>query len=300
VRKLLAILLLVGCNRSPVETAIADLKSGDPVRQKAAIQRCYEMREGATDAIPALVELLVQQRALREGARVALQNMGPQVLPAVKDLARHADPDVRYQTLALLANLLSKKAVGFEDVFPSLSGATKDDSPEVRGLAVTGLSLSFPDAERAVPFLVAGLGDPSPIVRVKSAAGLGTLASAARPALPGLVRALLDESPEVRSNAGRSLKFLATLEPDVSPLLALRRLTPEEARERLRQMGFSPAEGALRLAFSRDDVACVLLLLRAGETPDEPMLRIAGATGSDRPFGSMLAEAILEAAKAPR
>ncbi len=116
--------------RVPVKTEwIAELTSSDPERRLEAVQRLREIDADPKQAIPPLVHLLSDpNEALRDAAAEALRFMGPDVVPALRDVIRREgltagrhDPGVRTQRIA--SSILGS--------ISALSGHVLDDALQV-------------------------------------------------------------------------------------------------------------------------------------------------------------------------
>ena len=159
-----------------IDTAVAALKTDNTTARMEAANTLGFMREGAADAVPALVDVLEDNyEPMRRNAIYALSAIGK---PAVERLID-----------ALAAE---KEAFDMEPILHICDAA--------HGLAAIGAS--------AVPALIAALEDERENVRASAAYALGEMGPVAAGAVDELIVLLADESEEVRRHATSALGMI--------------------------------------------------------------------------------------------
>ena len=133
---------------SAIQALLADLTSGDELR--------------AEQSVPALLEL------------------GPDAMPALAELTRSSDPDIRWWALRTLAQ---SPHCPTEQLIPFL---LTDPAPEVRQCAALGLGLKAD--ESAVGPLVQALSDPDSLTANLATNALMKLGRSSVPLLIGCVQ----------------------------------------------------------------------------------------------------------------
>jgi HEAT repeat protein len=195
-------------------------------------------------AVPKLVELLNQHKALRVQFAYTLGQMGPVAAPATDALAKLvADENVNLSTEAVIA--LAKIGPAAKNAVPALSAALqKENCPNAHAIiyalgkigpqaaaaepmllkaigskdsslaviaawAITQIQpRSAQTAAKVVPVLVTGLSDSLPESRKAAAEALGDLGPLARQAIPALQKATKDDVKAVREAAEKSLQSI--------------------------------------------------------------------------------------------
>lgn len=185
------------------------LEDADGELRMAAARALGE--RGAVDMLPALVRRL-EVTALDDDpdAEDELEALGE----ALVVLVRTAPTDVVADAIDLLVDRMhggaesvrrtvarAFVAVGRPQDFSRMAQLLKDPSPQVRRLAVEGLT-RLDSGEAAEPLRLA-LADESPLVRIACAAALG--GSRSEDALEDLGRLVRDEDPRVRAAALRAI-----------------------------------------------------------------------------------------------
>ena len=168
--------------------------------------RGAETRGGAdSDAAGPAVERLVRaaavydEQGMRDGVD-RLARIGAGCLPYVRPLFRHADPNVRWQSVITVGRI----AVADRSCFSPLLAAARDEDADVRGEAVSVLAQLFPESPPVLAVIAALERDVHPVVRAQAfAADWGLRKS--RPAVEALIRLLGDRDWMAVQTASRSL-----------------------------------------------------------------------------------------------
>ncbi len=144
-----------------------------------------------------LNELTSGDDARAENAIPALVELGAAAIPALLDLTRADDADIRWWGVRALA---ASPHTRTEDLLPLLS----DSAPEVR--AATALALCSHPNESAVEALIKALGDEDSLT-----AGLaGTaLVKIGAPSVPSLLKVMEARAEPGRSEAPTGIRILA-------------------------------------------------------------------------------------------
>ena len=173
-----------------VASAIEALKADEPNARMEAANTLGFMREGAADAVPALVDVLEDSyEPVRRNAIYALGAIGK---PAVEPLIDALDSE--------------KEAFDMEPILHICDPA--------HGLSAIGAS--------AVPALISALKDVRENIRASAAYALGEMGPAAAEAVDGLIALLTDESEEVRRHATSALGMIkAQISKTVPALMAV-------------------------------------------------------------------------------
>ena len=159
-----------------IDAAVAALKTDDTTARMEAANTLGFMREGAADAVPALVDALEDDyEPMRRNAIYALGAIGESAVEPLID--------------ALAAE---KEAFDMEPILHICDAA--------HGLAVIGAP--------AVPALITTLGDERENVRASTAYALGEMGMVAAEAVDGLIALLTDESEEVHRHATSALGMI--------------------------------------------------------------------------------------------
>jgi HEAT repeat protein len=221
------------------ETALRDIRSGDPEARLAAIDALSEapseieasargvLRDalddpilrvraaaalalaelGAGDALDRLIELSKSPEIQEaQAAVIALGESGDlRALPAIEAAVASPEADLRFQAVLALGRLAPDQS------FEQLSKAAEDTDPEVRANAAAALADTA--AERAIPVMRALLMDRDRAVRLEAGLALAELGE--RSATPTLIEALSDR--DVAPQAVRALGQLR--DPSAIPAL---------------------------------------------------------------------------------
>ncbi len=150
---------------------------------------------------------------IREFAVRAIRRMGPTSVPALNELLRDPNPEIRGQAAFALGQFGPLAA----DAVPALTELLRDPNPEIRGQAATTLGSIGPLAADAVPTLIELLRDPDTgVCRKRAPMALMNIGKEATPALVGSLR---HPDPEVRGQAARILGLIRPLAADAVPTL---------------------------------------------------------------------------------
>ena len=172
----------------------------EPGSKVSAVQTLGRMREGAVDAVPALVQAfgLAYDKSqwdtvkrLRERIMGALNNIVVEgsvgAIPALKQALLHSHSGLRRTAASLLGK------IGSADALPALILALQDPDVETRGVVVGALGGI---GKAAVPELIKLLGDPK--IRGDAARALGNIGPGAKAAVPALIQILQDGEKQGR------------------------------------------------------------------------------------------------------
>ena len=207
-----------------VRVLVETLAGGDVPERCVAALTLGRMGPRAKDAVPALVEALVDPHPhVAEAAASALKRIAattssaadtptpppgpvPPESPAVidlKDMMRHEDASLR--RIAVVA-LGEARFVG-RDAIPELVEGLEDKDEAVRREAARALGKI--GASAAVPSLVVALSDaPDDLARASAAEALGRIGPRATVAIPGLIAALKHADDGVCDAAARALVMI--------------------------------------------------------------------------------------------
>jgi RNA polymerase sigma factor (sigma-70 family) len=156
-------------------------------------------------AVPALLQLLKgQDNDLRKWACTALYTIGPDAKEAIPELIKCLDEqDQNLRNSA--AQALGRMAPESKAAIPSLIKLlANEDLDQIHGRSVPVLALSQFGKE-AVPALTVALKDPDDKTRGGAAGALALIGKPAKDAIPGLISPLRDKHFRVRQNAGFAL-----------------------------------------------------------------------------------------------
>ena len=188
----------MGCD----EAAPALLETlGDPSREVRAAAARSLGRLGIADATLPLIEQLASRRLPHVVASAALLELGTEVVPELRRIAAHDEPEIRATAIALLG------LVGASHDSPVAEQALHDSSATVRAAAAEALArIGTSSAESE---LRTTLDDRAHFVRALAATSLGVIDS--RAALPRLVEiARTDRFRPARAAA----QAVARIDPD--------------------------------------------------------------------------------------
>ncbi|MFN6571135.1 HEAT repeat domain-containing protein [Dendronalium sp. ChiSLP03b] len=164
--------------------------------------------------ISPIVEKLIDNNArVRLEAHDALVSIGSPAVPALIDVLKNPDFNIRWRAAWVLGDMASEAnlAVG------ALAEALQDEDAQVRMYAALALGEIGKAAKPAVPTLMAALQDKEEYVRIYAAAALRRLGGEAKVAVPSLMNALKDKNPRVRKNAALAL---GTMGSEATPAVA--------------------------------------------------------------------------------
>ncbi len=198
-----------------IDTAVAALQPDDTtVRMKAANTLGF-MREGAADAVPALVDALEDDyEPMRRNAIYALGAIGePAVERLIDALAAEKEAFDMEPILHICDAAHGLAAIGASAV-PALIAALEDERENVRASAAYALGEMGPVAAEAVDGLIALLTDESEEVRRHATSALGMIKEPVSKTVPALVRVLGD--PEDTDLAFFAAQALTRIGPDAT------------------------------------------------------------------------------------
>src|SRR5262245_53744535 len=144
-----------GGAKRPLAELIADLKKGEK-EQMPALQELEALGAKASEAVPALIELLANKSEdVRLGAAIVLGKIGPAAVEPLKESLAATDEDVRFFAVSALA-FVGPPA---RSAAPALVKALADKSAQVRRKAAYALGRINPDPDVVAAALVAALAD---------------------------------------------------------------------------------------------------------------------------------------------
>jgi HEAT repeat protein len=186
-----------------------DLKTGEAVKKRKALNQIIAMKTAAKAAAPLVAGLLERDRdvLIRRSAAEALGVIGADSKLTIASLSK-AMSDVDSEVIARAALSISRYG---KDAVPTLRKALKEQDNQVRRHAADALANIGPDAKEAVPELLEAFKTESPAmrrgnnVRASYVIALGNIGPDAKPALP-FFKAYLEE----RKNNDRELRRVIT------------------------------------------------------------------------------------------
>ena len=223
--------------KRPIAEIIGDLKKGDEAKLKA-IAELEEYGDKASDAVPALVDLLhIKNEDVRLHVVMAMAKIGQPAVDPLSNALEHYYPDPnkvdKKKIIALVKKLGSGnfaerdaarkdlEAIGMPALEPLRVAAEVSDLEsrrraealiktiegfsEVRYYLAWGLAFVGPPAKSATPVVIKALADPSAQVRRKAAYALGRIDPDPTTVAPALVAALADSDNDVREACAASL-----------------------------------------------------------------------------------------------
>lgn len=201
-------------------------------------------------ALPAILDALDQENGPGEySLQMAIREMGPDALEALKELLAHEDPEIRAEALVAVA----ANTEGDSGTLAILRAALRDPAPEVRAAAVLRLR---PYGAEAAPDLVAALSDADEDVRQAAARAMADVPEAASAALPQLLAMLASKDYGEQLSTLRTLERLGPAAVGATPrVLAL--LADNLESEHLRDM-FSDTFRSALLAFGPGALPAIL------------------------------------------
>ncbi|WP_337886584.1 HEAT repeat domain-containing protein [Fischerella thermalis] len=172
-----------------------------------------------TKIAPIIEKLIDNNARVRLEAHDALVSIGSPAVPALIEVLKNPDCNIRWRAAWVLGDMSSEAnaAVG------ALAEALQDEDAQVRMYAALALGEIGKAAKPAVPPLMAALQDREEYVRIYAASALRRLGTEAKVAVPSLMNALKDKNPRVRKNAALALGAMGSEATsavgDVIPLL---------------------------------------------------------------------------------
>ena len=182
----------------------------EPVRGRAA-EALGQMGEGAKDAVPALLQVALQDEihfeaigalgdigsadAVTALIKILQDKKGGSSILAAETLGRIGTPEAIKAAVAVMIQT-------YED--PEASASDASDAEQIL------IRIGTPEA--LIPFYYKKLQDEDPDVRGYAAEALGQMGEGAKDAVPALTQALQDEDPEVIYSAIEALESIGTPE----------------------------------------------------------------------------------------
>jgi HEAT repeat protein len=184
---------------------ISDLKTGESVKKRKALNQIIAMKTAAKSTAPLVAGLLQNDKdvLIRRSAAEAMGVIGADTKLTIAALSK-AMKDTDSEVIARAALSISRYG---KDAVPTLRKALKEQDNQVRRHAADALANIGPDAKEAVPELLEGFKTESPNmrrgnnVRASYVIALGNIGPDAKAALP-LFKAYLEE----RKNNDRELR----------------------------------------------------------------------------------------------
>ena len=205
-----------------VETAIAALKTEDTAARMEAANTLGFMREGAAEAVSALVNAFEDSyEPVRRNATYALGAIGAS---AVEPLAEALDAEKEAFEMEPILHICDAAhglaAIGAPAV-PTLVAALKDERENVRASAAYALGEMGPVAADGVDGLIALLTDTSEEVRRHATSALGMIKVPASKTVPALTRVLEDpEDTDLAFFAAQALTRIGSDATEAIPALS--------------------------------------------------------------------------------
>jgi HEAT repeat protein len=165
-----------------VPALAAALRSADADLRLGAADTLRGVRDGAKEAIPALRILASKDPDLRvrQAAKLALHDVGPTLQELAAFLERVPAADTKVRILKGIEAALGPLGARGAEMVPPLRRALQDESPSVRGEALSALVMIGEPAMVALDDIVARLhGDSNSWIRSKAALDLAHLHRAA-------------------------------------------------------------------------------------------------------------------------
>ncbi len=189
---------------SQVRENINELKSRDPSRRAQAAIDLGLMGPNARAAIPFLVEILEDARAVQWGCTHGPENK--------KKSARTVSPGDR--AAVALASIADSSVTRLE-VIDALTLALSDERMNFRGQANAVLALGKIGASETVPALILTLGAPKFPVRLRAVNALSQIDDPR--IIPALMNILSDKNEKVRLKARKAIISITGQDPDIIP-----------------------------------------------------------------------------------
>ncbi|PYM10329.1 MAG: hypothetical protein DME18_16530 [Verrucomicrobia bacterium] len=146
----------------------------------------------ATEAIPALAELLYQAQTAKDAAW-ALAGISEEGLREVTEAITNRNAKIRAGAAAGLGLAQPKNRAAVL----ALVARLQDEDHDVRGQAAYSLGLMLREADIVVPALATRLQDRHPLVRMRAATALGEFGARAEPVVAALSNAIRDSDGSV-------------------------------------------------------------------------------------------------------
>jgi HEAT repeat protein len=213
-------------NGDPVPHLVRQVGEGDLSARLAAIVDLGHLGPLALDAMPALNQLLGDDRSrIRQAAARVLGLMGLPALDQLADALEHDDKAVRRHAVWAISRLGPQA----RPALPALCEALKDHDARTASGAAQALANMGPLAEPAIPALLAALQKVNLVQCRLVAKALSEIGPAA---LPALIAKLNDSDYFVRREVAMAIGFMGMRGgPAVEPIInRLKRLTPAPRR----------------------------------------------------------------------
>jgi HEAT repeat protein len=207
---------------------------------------------GTPEAIAFLIEDLRDDPQIHTQVTGALEHLGARAAPGVADLLRCAE-DCNTQVLSAAAFVISEMKESAAGAIPQLLQIASDRgmAEPARRTAILALGHVGPSAREVVPRLTE-LGRQEPLLRNTLDAALVLMGSAE--AIPGLLRRLPIDPKHVLQDIGMLGGNGYAAGPSIETYLGDHRWDVRvEAAKTLGEIGYAPAEPALRKTLTNDD-----------------------------------------------
>ncbi len=133
------------------------------------------------------------------------EKMTPAAVPALTELLKHTDRQVRVYAVSALEHIGSKA----KSAIPDLMELLKDKDADVRQAVAKSLGAIDPEAKTVVPMLTELLKDNHWYVRWTAAWTLRKMGPKAKAAMPALTQSLQDTNVRVREAAAKALESIS-------------------------------------------------------------------------------------------
>jgi len=218
---------IIGSSAGPesVPELIRLLRADTAEVREAAAQAITWMGPKAEAALPALMDVLRDEKVVNSYAVIAVGSLGGKAKAAVPELMRLVIGDDLLRRPAAVA--LGNMGFWISDQTDTFTDALGHENAEVRCAAAEIIGwIDSPKPVHAIPHLIAALNDSDVRVRIKATLSLGNIGAwAPDVALPGLALALQDRDTNVKLMACKAIwlvrKTLCWTEPALSQVIPL-------------------------------------------------------------------------------
>lgn len=198
-----------------VPALVRALDDSDGFVRSGAAFALGKIGPGAADAVPAMVRVLRRSGYFDQGIiGPAIAGIGPAAVPALIDLTRDRDHQVRFEAVGDLGRI----GTGMDEVARRLGELLTDGDASIRAEAAFALWKTAQSRD-GIPVLARCLGDPNEFARMSAADHLGEIGPDAAEAVPALIRAMDDSNQAVRNRSATALGKIGPAAKDAVPIL---------------------------------------------------------------------------------
>ena len=198
-----------------IESAVTALKTDDPNTRMKAANALGFMREGAVEAVPALVDALEDRyEPVRRNAIYALGAIGELAVDPLIDALDAEKEAFEMEPILHICDAAHGLAAVGAPAVSALISALQDERENVRASAAYALGEMGPVAAEAVDALIALLMDESEEVRRHATSALGMIKVPTSKTVPALVKVL--RNPEDTDLAFFAAQALTRIGPDAT------------------------------------------------------------------------------------